>query len=322
MAAAYKDYYQILGVPRNATEKEIKSAFRRLARKWHPDVNPGSKEAEEKFKEIAEAYEVLSDPEKRRQYDALGPDWQRAAAAGAGGPWAARAPGGARYEYRTITPEDLRDLFGTESPFSDFFESLFGHARGPVGRATRVGPRRGADVEASLEVSLEDAFRGATRRLTIEEPGGRAREVEVRVPPGVADGTRLRLAGQGEPGVDGGPPGDLYLRVTVRPHPRFERRGDDLYTTVQVPLTTMVLGGQIEVPSLGGETLAVTVPPETPNGRTLRLRGQGMPRLRQPSLRGDLYVRCEALLPEHLTEEERELFRRLEQLRRTAARAA
>lgn len=322
MAAAYKDYYQILGVPRNATEKEIKSAFRKLARQWHPDVNPGNKEAEEKFKEIAEAYEVLSDPEKRRQYDALGPDWQRAAAAGGAGPWAAGAPGGRRYEYRTITPEDLRDLFGTESPFSDFFESLFGRARGPAGRGVRVGPRRGSDVEASLEVSLEDAFRGATRRLTIEEPGGRTREVEVRIPPGVADGTRLRLAGQGEPGVDGGPPGDLYLRVSVRPHPRFERRGDDLYTTVQVPLTTMVLGGQIEVPTLGGGTLTITVPPETPNGRTLRLRGQGMPRLRQPAARGDLYVRCEALLPEHLTEEERELFRRLDQLRRTAARAA
>jgi curved DNA-binding protein len=180
----------------------------------------------------------------------------------------------------------------------------------------------GEDIEAELQITLDEAFRGGTRTIEITDPDGRRRRVEVRIPAGVDTGTRLRLAGQGAPGEAGGPPGDLYLRVTVLPHPRFERRGDDLYLTVQVPLTTMVLGGEITVPALDGQTLTVTVPPETPNGRTLRLRGQGMPRLRRPGERGDLYVRCEALLPSGLSEEERRLFRRLAELRGRASRAA
>ena len=323
MAVAYKDYYQILGVARNASDKEIKAAYRKLARKWHPDVNPGNPQAEEKFKDVAEAYEVLSDPEKRKRYDQLGPDWQRAAAGA--------APGGARYEYRNVSPEELRDLFGSASPFSDFFQSIFGDlggrgvgaARGAAGAAR---PAAGEDAEAALEVTLEEAFRGGTRTLELRDAAGRElagrRRVEVRIPPGVEDGTRLRLAGQGEAGAGGGPAGDLYLRVSVRPHPRFERRGDDLYATIQVPLTTMVLGGEAAVPSLEGRALTVTIPAETPNGRTLRLRGQGMPRLRRPQERGDLYVRCEALLPARLTDEERRLFRRLAELRPQPARAA
>ncbi|HEV2123782.1 MAG TPA: J domain-containing protein, partial [Chloroflexota bacterium] len=176
------------------------------------------------------------------------------------------------------------------------------------------------DIEAEAEVSLEEALRGGTRSLELRRPDGTTRRVEVRIPPGVQEGTRLRLAGQGESA--GGKTGDLYLRVRVPPHPRYERRGDDLYTTTSVPLTTMVLGGEAEVSSLDGRSLTVTIPPESPNGRTLRLRGQGMPRLRRPGERGDLYVHCEAALPTNLTEEERRLYRQLAGLRQPSARAA
>jgi DnaJ-class molecular chaperone len=348
MAVQFKDYYEILGVPKNASEKEIKSAYRKLARQHHPDVNPGDQQAAERFREVAEAYEVLSDPEKRKRYDSLGPDWQRYARAGAG-PAAATGgvgPGGARYEYRTVSPEDLEDLFGTQSPFSDFFQSIFGQTgrSSPTGRPTSgtrgfggyvdlddLGDLRGfgttgaaaaaLDVEAEVEVPLEEAYRGGGRSLEVRRPDGTTRRVEVRIPPGVQDGTRLRLAGQGETGP-GGRAGDLYLRARIQPHPRYERRGDDLYTTVQVPLSAMMLGGEVPVPSLDGRTLTVSVPPETPNGRTLRLRGQGMPRLRQPQERGDLYVRCEVLLPSGLGEEERRLFRRLAEIRQSSARVA
>lgn len=318
MGDGFRDYYAILGVKKGATEKEIKAAYRKAARQWHPDVNPGNQEAEERFKEVAEAYEVLSDPEKRQRYDALGPDWQRLGGAGRGAGGTRDTRGGS-YEYRTVSPEDLEDLFGSASPFSDFFSSLFGG--GERGARGAVRTTAGRDVEATLEVSLEEAFRGGTRTVELQDAGGR-RRVEVRIPPGVADGTRLRLGGQGESGTAGGAGGDLYLRVSVQPDTRFERRGDDLYTTVRVPVTTMVLGGEVDVPGPDGRSVTARVPAETPNGRTLRLRGQGMPRLRRATERGDLYVRCEALLPVGLSDEERRLFRRLAELRSTAPRAA
>ena len=306
----YKDYYRILGVDRNATEKEIKQAYRRLARKYHPDVNPGDKEAEERFKEINEAYEVLSDPEKRRKYDQLGASWQQWQRMG-GNPrdfdwsqWFSREwPGGrVHVEYG-----DLGDLFG-EGIFSDFFRAIFGDVgTRPRARWWEARPRyaRGQDYEQPVEITLEEAFRGTKRVL--EKDG---RRLEVTIPPGVKTGSRVRIAGQGGPGIGGGRPGDLYLKVTVLPHPIFERRGDDLHCEVPVDLYTAVLGGEVRVPTLEGDVM-LKIPPGTQGGQTFRLRGKGMPNLRNPRQRGDLYVKVQVQVPQNLSQRERELFREL-----------
>jgi len=322
----FKDYYAILGVPRTATEKEIRSAYRKLARQYHPDVNPGNKEAEEKFKEVAEAYEVLSDPEKRKRYDALGPrmrefeQWeasQRAAGRTVTiedflrGQWPG---GGATYEYRTFTEEDLEDLFGDRQPFSDFFEAIFGTGmRGSRSSAPR--PRRGSDLELGVDISLAEAYRGTTRQVTLRTPDGQERRIEATIPPGVTTGSRVRLAGQGNPGRAGGPPGDLYLVITVMRDPRFEREGTDLRTKVNVPLSVMLLGGTTRVTTPDNRTLELRIPAGTQDGQVFRLRGQGMPRLGDPSRRGDLLAEVHVQLPEHLTDRQRELieeFARLE----------
>jgi curved DNA-binding protein len=316
----YKDYYVVLGVPKTASDKDIKTAYRKLARKYHPDVNPGNKEAEERFKEINEAHEVLGDPEKRKKYDELGAhwgeyeQWQRAhpgetppegafgpggfagATGGSGG-----GPGGF-YSYRTTRPEDLHDMFGTESPFSDFFGTFFGGGR-------PRGPRRGQDLVQPVTITLEEALRGTTRVLEIPTPSG-ARRIEARIPPGAETGTTIRLAGQGGPGETGGPGGDLFLEIEVLPDPRFERRGADLYSKIRVPLTTMLLGGETEVPTLTGR-VALKVPPETEDGRVFRLRGQGIPLPGKPAERGSLYAEAHAEIPRHLTDRERDLFREL-----------
>ncbi len=310
----YKDYYKILGVSKDADEKEIKRAFRRLARKYHPDVNPGDPQAEERFKEINEAYEVLSDPEKRRKYDQLGAEWYRWQQAG-GRPgdfdwsrWVSTAPGGQRVYVRYGTPEDLQDLFGEGSPFSDFFSQIFGGmGAAPGGFEYRVRPQRGQDYEQEVEISLREAYQGTTRILQKD-----GRRLEVKIPPGARTGTRVRIAGEGGPGAAGGEAGDLYLRVRVRPDPQFERRGDDLYVTVPVDLYTAILGGKVRVPTLNGAVM-LTIPPGTQNGRVFRLRGKGMPRLRQPEQHGDLYAKVDVRLPTHLTPRQRELF---EELRR------
>lgn len=317
----FKDYYQTLGVDRTASEKEIRAAYRRLARQYHPDVNPGNKAAEERFKAINEAYEVLSDPEKRKRYDELGARWkeyeawQRAqqAAGGRGQPfdWSrfgfSGAPGGARFEQRTLTEEELADLFGGESPFSEFFQTFFG---GMPRRGQRRS-RRGADLEHRLEISLAEAYRGTTRRLELQLPSGEVRRLDVRIPPGVRDGSQIRMAGQGGPGT---PAGDLYLVIGVLPDPLFERHGDDLYTKIAVPLTTCVLGGEASVPTPDGRALALRIPAGTRDGQVFRLRGQGMPRLENPAQRGDLLVEAHVLLPTRLTPRQRELFAELARL--------
>jgi curved DNA-binding protein len=307
----YKDYYKVLGVDKNASEKDIKHAFRRLARQHHPDVNPDEPQAEERFKEINEAYEVLSDPEKRRKYDQLGADWQRWQRTG-GNPgdydWSRWAGGQGNVRYGTT--QDFEDLFGGDSPFSDFFSQIFGGAGGgvrPGGREYQVRAQRGRDYEQPVEISLQEAYQGTGRVLQKE-----GQRLEVKIPAGARTGTRVRMGGQGGQGSSGAQAGDLYLRVTVVPDPRFERKGDDLHVTVPTSLYTLVLGGEVRVPTLGGEVV-LTVPAGTQSGRTFRLRGKGMPHLRQPSQYGDLYARIEARLPTRLTPRQRELFEELQQ---------
>ncbi|MGD1052971.1 MAG: DnaJ C-terminal domain-containing protein [Candidatus Dormibacteria bacterium] len=316
MATTFKDYYATLGVPRTATEKEIKAAFRKLARKHHPDVNQGSKDSEAKFKELTEAYEVLGDPEKRKTYDDLGSHPQGYEAfTGAGRPGARGAAGGPQVEYRTVSPDDLESLFGTAAnPFSDFFHDVFGRgaaaARGATGAGTgRVRhpatptPQRGGDVEGEAEISLEEAFRGTTRTLELTGASGN-RRVEVRIPAGIRDGAKVRATGQGSPGADGGAAGDLLVRVRLRSHHTFTREGDNLRVRVPVPLGVALLGGSVEVPTPGGKRVALTVPAGTQNGTQLRLRGLGMPRLRGDTS-GDLIAEVDVRLPAHLTEEQR-----------------
>jgi curved DNA-binding protein len=316
----YKDYYDTLGVSRDADGKEIKRAFRRLARQYHPDVNPGDSGAEDRFKEINEAYEVLSDPGKRAKYDQLGADWARYRQAD-GRPgdydwsrWTTGAPGeGQRVYVRYGTPEDMEDLFGGASPFSDFFTQIFGGMRPgtPPGRAEpggfeyRVGPQQGRDFEQEVEISLQEAYQGTTRVL--QKDGGL---LQVKIPPGARTGTRVRMAGEGGPGAAGGESGDLYLRIKVMPDPRFERQGDDLHVIVPVDLYTAILGGEVRVPALSGLVM-LTIPPGTQNGRVFRLRGKGMPRLRQPDQHGDLYARVNVRLPTDLGPRQRELFEEL-----------
>jgi len=302
----FKDYYQILGVAPDADEKAIRQAFRKLARQYHPDVNPGDKAAEEKFKEINEANQVLSDPEQRKKYDALRTQYQRWQQGGRRPQdfnwqdWSA-PPGEGVYEHYAST-DDLQDLFGDESPFSDFFSTIFGRARGAE-RAPR--PRRGRDREVEVEITLEEAVRGTTRAIQIGD-----RRIEAKIPPGVYTGARVRLAAQGEPGRQGGPDGDLYLVIRVAPHATFERDGDDLFTEVPVDIYTAALGGEVRVPTLDGAVM-LKIPPQTQSGRTLRLRGKGMPRLDDPATRGDLYVRVRLVLPEPLSDRELQAFREL-----------
>jgi curved DNA-binding protein len=306
----FKDYYTVLGVAPDADDQAIKQAYRKLARQYHPDVNPGDKQAEERFKEINEAYQALSDPERRRKYDELREQYQRwQQRGGAGdfnwGQWQA-TPGQQVYTYNA-TPEDLEDLFGDASPFSDFFSSVFGQPRS--GRAAR--PRRGRDAEVLVEISLEEAFHGTTRSMQIGE-----RRIEAKIPPGARTGTRVRLSGQGSPSNSGGPAGDLYLVVQVAPHSLFERDGDDLMTVVPIDFYTAATGGEVRVPTLDGAVL-LKIPRRTQADRTFRLKGKGMPRLERPSERGDLFARVKLVLPEPLSDTEIEVLRKLAHERST-----
>ncbi len=313
MAVDYKDYYKILGVDKKATEKEIRSAYRKLARKYHPDVNPGDKSAEEKFKEINEANEVLSDPEKRKKYDELSTYYQQYGRMPGTGAGPMGGDGGARYEYRTMSEEDLNDLFGGQSPFSDFFETFFsssfadqtGGRTRTTGR-TRPRARMGQDIESPVEVTLAEAYQGVTRVFELTDTDGSSKRLEVKIPAGVDEGSRIRIAGQGGQGTAGR--GDLYLRIHVLPDPRFTREGTTLRTSVEVPLATAVLGGEVRVTTPDGRGLMLRIPPETANGKSFRLRGQGMPQLGQPDKRGDLYAEVSVVLPTQLNDEQRRLF--------------
>jgi curved DNA-binding protein len=304
----YKDYYQILGVPRTATQDDIKKAYRKLARQYHPDNNPGDKQAEAKFKEANEANEVLSDPQKRQKYDALGSQWQQYQRTGG-------RPGGFDWNQWTTQTQsydasDLNDLFG-DGGFSDFFMRIFsGMGSGQPGGGVRRGPLRGRDYEQAIEIPLRDAFTGTA--LILQKDG---QKLEVKVPSGVKTGSKIRVSGQGEAGRQGGGAGDLYLVVTVQPDPQFERDGDDLKTEAPVDLYALILGGEAMVKTLNG-MVSMKVPPETQPGRIIRLRGQGMPHLHDPQQRGDLYVKVQARLPQHLSIEEKKLFEQLAKLRK------
>ena len=316
----YQDYYQTLGVDKNATGAQIKKAYRKLARELHPDMNPGDKRAEERFKQINEAYEVLSDPERRKKYDQLGASYQQYQRMGGdprgfdwsqwvnsfGGQPGGRT-GGVHVEYG-----DLGDLFGG-GDFSDFFTSIFG-GMGPDQPTFRRGARsassqgvRGRDYEQEIEITLEEAFAGTTRVLSKD-----GQRLEIKIPSGASTGTRVRLKGQGTSGI-GGPAGDLYLVVKVLPHEMFEREGDNLRCKLPVDLYTAVLGGEAIVHALDGD-VKLKIPPETQSGRIIRLVGQGMPHLRDSKTRGDLLVQVQVMIPQKLSERERELFRELAKL--------
>jgi len=328
---ASKDYYNVLGVGRNASTQELKKAYRQLARKYHPDVNPGDKSAEETFKKINEAYEVLSDKEKRKKYDKFGDQWQHA-------DQFAQA-GGKQGPYQGFSSSTFSRSGGTRFEGGDI-GSLFDEIlRGGGGAGFKPRPRRGQDIEYGVEVSLKEAFGGTHRMLSLQTqkpcpscrgsgsqqnnicpncrgagivPG--TERLEVKVPAGVKTGSRVRLAGKGGHGASGGSRGDLFLLVKVKPHRLFERNGDDLKVSAPVPLTIAMLGGEVSVPSIKGVKLALKIPPETQNGRTFRLTGQGMPKLGKAT-RGNLIARADIVLPDKLSAEEKDIFKKLKQLR-------
>jgi curved DNA-binding protein len=301
----FKDYYEILGVAPDAEKKVIKQTYRELAKKYHPDVNPGNKAAEEKFKTINEAYQVLSDTEKRKKYDELRAQYQQWKQAGGRQQdfdwqnWSAQPGQGVHVQY--ASPEDLEDLFGSASPYSDFFNNIFGQVRERGrgrGRVTVSGPRRGRDVEYEVDFSLEEAYHGAERLLEID-----GHRIQAVIPPGVRTGSRVRLSGQGEPGHNNGPAGDLYLLVHILPNETFEREGDDLHIDVPVDIFTAVAGGETRVPTLD-RPLLLKIPPRTNAGRSFRLRGKGMPHLGDPKTHGDLFALVRLVLPEPLKDKE------------------
>ncbi|WP_020674865.1 DnaJ C-terminal domain-containing protein [Geopsychrobacter electrodiphilus] len=317
----FKDYYNILGIDRKADAKEIKKAYRKLARKYHPDVNPSDGASANKFQDINEANEVLSDPAKRKEYDRLGSQWQQYQQSG-GRPedfnWGENAAGKQNYGYRTVNPEEFEELFGSEGGFSDFFTNLFGGGARQQSREDRGGqqfyqqarPRHGGDLEHSLQVSLSEAYHGAKRILEWEN----GRKIDVKVPRGVQTGSRVRLKGQGAAGAGGGESGDLYLTIEVLPDKRFLRDNDDLKITVPADLFTMLLGGKLSVPGID-RSVNLPIPPETSNGRVFRLRGLGMPKIKHPDQRGDLYVTVETILPQKLSAKEKELLEQWKSLR-------
>lgn len=334
----YKDYYKILGVARGASADDIKKAFRKLARKHHPDVNPGDKKAEAKFKEINEAYEVLSDPDKRSKYDTLGPNWQEQF-----GPNFSNARRTYTYNNGTRGAGSTFDFDPNGPGFSDFFEALFGRSTsgGTNMRGGREDLRRraGDNIEQPVDVTMQEAYTGGARTFNIQSTEvcptcrgtgevssrvcstcsgqgmiPRNKRIQVKIPAGVENGSKIRVAGEGQPGIGGGPRGDLYLVISVKPDALFERKGDDLYVSVDVELVKAMLGGEVPVPTPDGRKLILTIPPETQNNRTFRLAGKGMPRLRSEGT-GNLYAQVRVVLPMHLSAEERELFEQLARYR-------
>jgi len=318
----FKDYYEILGVAPTAEKKNIQQTFRKLARKYHPDLNPGNKEAEEKFKTYNEAYQVLSDVDQRKKYDQLREQYQQWQKTGNSRQdfewqnWSAQPGKAANVQY--TNPEDMEDMFGNDSPYSDFFTNLFGQARAGRqggGRRTTSPPRRGRDVEYEVDLSLEEAFHGAERLLEMD-----GHRIKAGIPAGVRTGSRVRLASQGEPGRNNGPAGDLYLIVHILPNETFEREGNNLHMQVSVDFFTAIVGGEIRVPSLE-RMLILKIPPRTNAGQSFRLRGKGMPVPGDPKTRGDLFAQVKLVLPDPLTDNEVDSIRSLVSARSNPAQA-
>jgi curved DNA-binding protein len=313
MAVQFRDYYETLGVPKTASEEEIKSAFRKLARKYHPDVAKDKKEAEEKFKQINEAYEVLSDPEKRRKYDQLGENWNQPGGFQPPPQWGGGQRGGGFYGGSGENGVEFE--FGGTG-FSDFFEAFFGGGRGRSAfggfgqRGTMA--ERGSDVEADIMVTLEEALHGSTRQVSLRRAGSEKTETyQVKIPRGVREGQRIRLAGQGHAGERGGKSGDLFLRVRLARHPDFSVEGSDLVHEVKIAPWQAVLGDQIIVPTLEGNA-RLKLPPGTQGGQRFRLRGRGLPGV--SGQRGDLYVVVQITVPKKLSDSEQKLWEQLAQL--------
>ncbi|MGI8643659.1 MAG: DnaJ C-terminal domain-containing protein [Thermomicrobiales bacterium] len=349
-AVQFKDYYSTLGIERSASQQEVKAAYRQLARKYHPDVNKDDLSAEERFKEINEAQEVLSDPAKRKMYDRYGEEWRNYQQAGFTGDEARGSRTSAQdfsswFGSRAGEPSRTAESFSWEysqndmGGFSDFFQTLFGSRGGGRAQATSAhAPRKGQDIEVKTHVSLAEALSGGTRTFDIQgadicptcngtgiargatcptcDGTGqvvRTKTIEVKIPANVAPGNRIRVAGQGGPGLNGGPAGDVFLVIDVQLDPSFERQGDNLRTTVHVPLYTAVLGGETIVPTPTGR-VALTIPAGSQQGQSFRLRGQGLPKRGSPGTRGDLFARLHVALPTSISDEEREHFARLRAL--------
>ncbi len=300
----YKDYYKILGVSKNATQDEIKKAYRKLALKYHPDKNQGNKTAEEKFKTISEAYEVIGKAENRKKYDELGANWKQYEKAGAQEGFGSRHAGGTHYA-------NYDDLFGGSGGFSDFFEAFFGGGFGGSrsGRKT-AWSSPGSDYEASLEITLQQAYIGTSATLQVGDE-----KLRINIKPGVKNGQILRVKGKGGKGAGGGKSGHLYLKVKISENKEFDRVGDDLHTQVDTDLYTAVLGGKQPVRTFDG-TVNITLPKGTQNGKVMRLKGKGMPVYNQPGHFGDLYVKVNVVIPSNLNEKELELFQQLKETRR------
>lgn len=304
----YKDYYKVLGVAKNATEAEIKKAYRKLAVKYHPDKNQGNKEAEAKFKEVAEAYEVLKDPDKREKYDEMGSNWkyyqQQGASGGGSQQYRSGAPGGGGFQFEG----DLNDLFGASGGnFSDFFQSFFGGR----GQGSAAYAMKGQDYRAEANITLEEAYHGTNRLFELN-----GQKLRIKIKPGIADGQLLKIKGKGAPGMQGGPAGDLLINVSVEKHPLYTRKGNDLYKDVAVDLYTAVLGGKINVDTIKGK-VKVSIPQSTESGKLLRIKDRGMPHYNEPGKFGDLYIKLDIKMPQNLSPEETALFRKLESIRRT-----
>jgi curved DNA-binding protein len=306
----YKDYYKILGVGKTATQKEIKDAYRRLANKYHPDKTKGDKAAEEKFKDINEANGILSDPVKRKKYDQFGADWKHYEEAGAqpgGFDWSKYASGDSG-QTRTMSQEEFSAMFNEEGA-GDLFETIFGQRSGGS-RGKRNRTIKGEDYEAETTLSLEEAYHGSTRFLKIHD-----QTIKISMKPGIADGQVLRVAGKGGRGSNGGANGDLYITIKIASHPEFQRKGNDLYCDKPVDLYTAVLGGKARIKTVK-DTVNVDIPKETSNGKMLRLLGLGMPVYGTKNEFGNLYVTIIIQLPDHLSEQEIDLFRKLSALRK------
>ena len=329
----YKDYYKTLGVKRGASQDEIKKAYRKLARKYHPDVNEGDDNAAKKFKEISEAYEVLGNEENRKLYDQLGADWkhykrqgEQAGAQGGDFNWQQWAQGQRSRNRQQAYTRTEEDFFGG-GDFSDFFEQFFGggintgfqrkrRSRPGAGfRDTAYGgggetvKAMGKDINAELDVTLEEAFKGTEKSVRVNR-----KQMKIKIPKGIMSGRRLKLKGRGQPGIQGGEPGDLYIKVNILPHDVFTREENDLYTTVNVGLYQALLGGVIKVPTMTGN-VKIKVPPESQPGKVMRIANHGMPVFQKEKEKGNLYVTLQVKLPEKLSEEEKKLFKELADIR-------